>query len=376
MHEFPEYLAQRGHEVGFVHFPEDWNEEQVKAQGFKSKISGRAARDAEVTLYTPQSASGSMLERLKTALTFVATFRKVLSDFQPDVVVSFSVPTSGWQALRECRKQNIPYVFRALDVSHKIRKNIYSLLVKRAEKYIYKNSSSVSANNPAMAEYCISMGARRERTSVDLPPIDLSHFSNAKAAREELREKLGITSNKEVIAYMGSFFYFSGLPEVITEFSKSKDESLVLLLIGGGEQAKQLEGLVSKLGISDRVIFTGFVGFEDLPNYLGVADVAINAMHRTLVSNAAFPNKVLQYMASGLPVVSTDLEGLRMTFGETAGLRLVSSPKDVYKEATRVLQDSNLHKIGQQNQVDIARMFSKKTSINTFQNTLQRVVGA
>jgi glycosyltransferase involved in cell wall biosynthesis len=376
MHEFPEYLALRGHQVGFVHFPEGWNKEQIRAQGFKSKNSGRAARDADLTLYTPESASGSMLGRFKTALTFGATFRKVLSDFQPDVVVSFSVPTSGWQALGECRKQNIPYIFRALDVSHKIRKNFYSLLVKRAEKYIYQNSSSVSANNPAMAEYCISMGARRERTSVDLPPIDLSHFSNARAAREELRERLGISSNKKVIAYMGSFFYFSGLPEVVTEFSKSKDESLVLLLIGGGEQAKELEGLVSRLGISDRVIFTGFVSFQDLPNYLGVADVAINAMHRTLVSNAAFPNKVLQYMASGLPVVSTDLEGLRMTFGETAGLRLVSAPEKVFESAQTLLSEPDLQEIGRQNKEVGARIFSRDGAVLAFETLLKKTVGS
>jgi glycosyltransferase involved in cell wall biosynthesis len=47
---------------------------------------------------------------------------------------------------------------------------------------------------------------------------------------------------------------------------------------------------------------------------LKVADVAVNTLEPTLVANVAFPNKVLQYMAAGLPVVSTKLAGLYSVF--------------------------------------------------------------
>ncbi len=375
MHEFPEYLALRGHQIGFVHFPEGWTSKQVAEQGFKSEINGRAAKEAKVTLYTPQNAAGTLLGRLKTALTFRSAFREVLADFRPDVVVSFSVPTSGWQALDVSRKAGIPYVFRALDVSHKIRKNLFSPLIKLAEKFIYKNASYVSANNSAMADYCISMGARREGVSVDLPPLDLSHFKNASSFRSEYRKKLGFSESDQVITYMGSFFYFSGLPEALGEFAKTKDESLKLLLIGGGEQEQELRNLARKLGISERVKFTGFVGFADLPKYLGAADLAINSMHRTLVSNAAFPNKVLQYMASGLPVVSTDLDGLRKTFGQFPGLSLVSSPAEVISKACELMNNPNVQEIGRQNQTDVAKIFSREGAVEAFERQLLRIVG-
>ena len=376
MHEFPEYLALRGHQIGFVHFPEGWTSKQVADQGFKSEINGRAANEAKITLYTPQNAAGTLLGRLKTALTFRSAFREVLADFKPDVVVSFSVPTSGWQALDVSRKAGIPYVFRALDVSHKIRKNLFSPLIKLAEKFVYKNATYVSANNPAMADYCISMGARREGVSVDLPPLDLSHFKNASSFRSEYRKKLGFSESDQVITYMGSFFYFSGLPEVLGELAKIERENLKLLLIGGGEQEQELRNLAEKLGISERVKFAGFVGFADLPKYLGTTDVAINSMHRTLVSNAAFPNKVLQYMASGLPVVSTDLDGLRKTFGQFPGLSLVSSPAEVISKACELMNNPNLQDIGRQNQTEVAKIFSREGAVDAFEKQLLRIVGA
>ncbi len=373
MHEFPEYLALRGHQVGFVQFPEGWTKEQIKAQGFESQVRGRASLEASISLFTPQNTTGSFPGRLKTALTFGGTFKNILRSFKPDVVVSFSVPTSGWQALRASKQLGVPFVFRALDVSHKIRKNLFSPLIRLAEKSIYQNADRVSANNPAMADYCITMGAKKERVSVDLPPIDLSHFSKAATFREEYRRELGIDEEANVIVYMGSFFYFSGLPEFISEFARSNDPKLRLVLIGGGEQEQELRALVEELGQGERVIFTGFVGFSDLPKYLSVADVAINSMHRTLVSNAAFPNKVIQYMGSSLPVVSTDLDGLRKTFGELEGLRLVANAQEVFLEAQKLLEFPNLQEIGRQNQQTVAKIFSKEGSVSEFETLLKKV---
>jgi glycosyltransferase involved in cell wall biosynthesis len=375
MHELPEHLALRGHQVGFVQFPEGWGKAKIKSQGFRSEIQGRVVPQARITLYTPQLASGSLIGRLMTALTFGSEFRKVVDDFRPDVIVSFSVPTSGWQALRVAMQRKISYVFRALDVSHKIRKNLFSRLIFLAEKYVYKNATGVSANNPAMAKYCMSMGAEAKRISVDLPPIDLDHFSRASGHRTEIRNSLGLYENHQVILYMGSFFYFSGLPEFVREFAKSASSNQRLVLIGGGEQEGELRKLVADFALSEKVIFTGFVSFQDLPRYLSAADVAINTMHRSLVSNAAFPNKVIQYMASALPVVSTDLDGLRLTFGDLPGLKLVQSPAEAYTAVSDLLSQSNLRELGANNQEVVARIFSKEGAVAAFESLLVKTVG-
>ncbi len=375
IHELTEYFAARQHHLGFVQFPEGWGRSKVRAQGFKSQIHGRVVTESQITLYTPQIAPGTLFGRLVTAVRFGSEFKKVLKDFKPDIIVSFSVPTSGWQALRVAKKRGIPFVFRALDVSHKIRKNLFSSLIFISEKYVYKNATWVSANNPAMAKYCMSMGAEPKRISVDLPPINLEHFSGASGYRAEIRKVLGLDENHQVILYMGSFFYFSGLPEFVREFAKGTSSNQRLVLIGGGEQEGNLRKLVSGFGLSEKVIFTGFVSFQDLPRYLSAADVAINTMHRSLVSNAAFPNKVIQYMASGLPVVSTDLDGLRLTFGELPGLQLVPSPAEAYTAVSELLSQSNLRELGVNNKEVVAKIFSKEGAVAAFEALLVKTVG-
>jgi glycosyltransferase involved in cell wall biosynthesis len=374
MHEFPEHLSALGHEIGFVQFPEGLSSGEVRSLGWKAKVPGRVLPNQGLTLYTPQNTSGNLLGRLKTALTFKRTFTSVVKDFSPDVVVSFSVPTSGWQALSVCKKLGIPYVFRALDVSHLIRKSAFSSLILIAEKFIYRNASAVSANNPAMSEYCRSMGAIETKTFVDLPPIDLSHFANGKSERSQIRSKLGITADSKVILYMGSFFYFSGLPQLIDEFAISDKDNTFLLLVGGGEQDQELRQQVTNLGLADKVLFTGFVGFNELPGYLAAADVAANPMQSSLVSNAAFPNKVIQYLATGLAVATTRLRGLEQTFGEVPGIRYSESPDQVMRDALELSNRGDLAALGMANQELVAEKFSKVEAVKAFETRLRKVV--
>jgi glycosyltransferase involved in cell wall biosynthesis len=374
MHEFPEHLAALGHEVGFVQFPEGLSSSEVRSVGWKTKIPGRVLPNHDLTLYTPQNAAGNLLGRLKTALTFTGSFTAVVKDFRPDVVVSFSVPTSGWQSLAVCKKLRIPFVFRALDVSHLIRKSVFSRLILSAEKFIYRNSSVVSANNPAMADYCLSMGATPAKTFVDLPPIDLSHFADGLSQRDQVRSTLGIPAESKVILYMGSFFYFSGLPQLVDEFAGSAKDGKVLVLVGGGEQDQELRHQVSKLGLEKKVIFTGFVGFNELPSYLAAADVAVNPMQSSLVSNAAFPNKVIQYLATGLAVATTRLKGLELTFGDVPGIRYSETPEQVMRDALEMSSSPELNALGRANQALVAEKFSKVEAVKAFETRLREVV--
>jgi glycosyltransferase involved in cell wall biosynthesis len=374
MHEFPEHLAALGHEVGFVQFPEGLSLEQVGSLGWKSIIPGRVLPNQNLTLYTPQNAAGNLIGRLKTALTFKRAFTAAVRDFSPDVVVGFSVPTSGWQALAVCKKLSIPFVFRALDVSHLIRKSVFSPLILNAEKFIYRNSSAVSANNPAMADYCRTMGAVATKTFVDLPPIDLSHFANGLSRRDQVRSKLGISKESKVILYMGSFFYFSGLPQLVDEFARSATDNTVLVLVGGGEQDQELRQQVATLGLTKKVLFTGFVGFNELPSYLAAADVAVNPMQSSLVSNAAFPNKVIQYLATGLAVATTKLKGLELTFGDVPGIRYSETPEQVMRDALEMSSSRELNALARANQVLVAEKFSKVEAVKAFETRLRGVV--
>jgi glycosyltransferase involved in cell wall biosynthesis len=378
MHEFPELLALKGHDISFLEFDEGRKFWQ-KGRAPKSEvIHGRVHPDARINLLRPFQVGIPGVDRILALVTVLPTLRTLFKNNGFDAVVLYAVPTYGLQTLRLAKRSKVPILFRALDVSHKIRSSLLSPAIKWVEKRIYKQVDLLSANNAAMAEYCRGLGKRTKATMVHHPPLDLSHFK--KAERDQgLRKSLGLKAEDLVITYMGSFFYFSGLKDAVLEYAlaANKDQRLKLLLIGGGEQEVELRKLIQNLGIHDQTVFTGFVGYKDLPSYLKIADVAVNTLQPTLVANVAFPNKVLQYMAAGLPVVSTRLQGLHQTFGEDSGIAWAEDAKAVMVTAIQLVEkaDVELTRVEQLQLSAVSKIFSVEAAVDRFEESLINISG-
>jgi glycosyltransferase involved in cell wall biosynthesis len=148
-------------------------------------------------------------------------------------------------------------------------------------------------------------------------------------------------------------------------------------MIGGGEQDFELKKLVQDIGIQDQVVFTGFIEYRELPNYIKLADVAVNTLEPTLVATVAFPNKVLQYMAAGLPVVSTRLQGLHQTFGEDSGIAWAEDAKAVMKAAIQLVDktDVELARIGKMQLSAVSKIFSVESAVDKFEESLINISG-
>jgi len=348
MHEFPELLAERGHEVTFFDFDEGAKFWDGGLTPRKAQISGRVNPKVSLTIQRPFQSGIPGLDRVLATFTSWWALWRIFSDRKFDAVVLLAVPTYGIQTIALVKIFGVPVVFRALDVSHKIRNNIFSDGIRQIERFIYKRADLVLGNNPAMTAYCASLGnrvARHKASATVFAPLDLEHFRAAKPDAG-LRSALGIEPEDRVITYMGSFFYFSGLEEVIKAFANASNSGLAdgckLLLIGGGEQDGELRTLVANLGLSDAVIFTGFVDYQALPRYLDLTTVAINPLRKSLVTDTALPHKVLQYLAMGLPVVSSRLDGLRQVFGDDSGITWADKPDDILLKALEYSNSSSL----------------------------------
>ena len=366
MHEFPEHLASRGHEVFFLDYQEDKIGSGISL--LREEIQGRVLTDVRIGLTTIAPNISGVLGRLITAVLFPFFFLREVARVKPDVVVCYAVPTLGWQAVIVSRFARIPFVFRALDVSHRIRKTVAWPAVFVAEVITYSLANFVTANNAALLEYCQKLGARRSRTSVVLPPLDHEVFSQVKVPNTG---QVQATSDLKgfVITYMGSFFYFSGLKQVIESVSSLPPRSK-LWLIGGGEQEKILRATLERTGRHDQVDFKGYIAYKSLGEVFANSDVAINPMERTLVSDLALPNKVLQYMSASLPVVSTRLEGLEKTLGGAPGLFFVDKPEQVIDKVNEILLRTDLDELGDQNAEYIRRTFSLEESVLAFEGVI------
>ena len=318
IHDFPELLSLQGHEVHFLEF-----EENDSRTHWKSVTSAetRSHAGSKVDVISPPHLFSGILRRLAAVVIQPFLFFRLLKKIGPDVVVTYSIPTSGWQVVAICKRKGVPVIVRAIDISHKLRKTRFEVIIKRAERFVYRNADHVCANNEALRKYCIGLGASPSRSSVIYPGIDLNRFTPAQPSIA-LQNELGIKPTDKVLLFMGTIFRFSGLVELLTELAPSlrNDSALKILILGDGEDFKRLQQLATTLGLLDQVIMPGRIEYDLLSEYLQLGDVALLPFKQELVTHGALPGKVLQYLACGLPAIAKPLDGLMSMIPSGNGL--------------------------------------------------------
>ena len=342
IHDFPELLALRGHHVTFVDFPEGEPRRGLRRiLDLKTEVSraGRAHEGGEIEVVTPGRVLPPPADRLTATVTHVPVLRRLLARGDFDVMVLYGAPTNGWQAMMLAHHYGVPVVFRAIDISHALRKTVFKPLVKAAEHYIYGRANAISTHNVALRDYIVAAGGDPARTSIDYPGIDLERFHPAPRS-VELQERYGLTPETRVVLFMGTLYRFAGLGwfiEGIAPYLRDNPDAVVLL-VGGGEREAALREEVERLGVAGQVRFTGFIDYPELADHLRLADVAVNPFDEQLVTTCALPGKVLQYAAVGLPTVCTRLTGMAGLIPEGEGI-VYRAPGRQFLEAVEELLD-------------------------------------
>ena len=134
------------------------------------------------------------------------------------------------------------------------------------------------------------------------------------------------------LLYHGIFGPERGL-EATIEAVSSTTRPVQLTLRGLGELREDLERLVSRLDVADRVTFAEPVPMVDLPVAAVGAHVGLLPFSAELGYDLALPNKLFEYMAAGLAVLSSDLIELRRIVDEERVGRLFDgSPSGLARE--------------------------------------------
>lgn len=115
---------------------------------------------------------------------------------------------------------------------------------------------------------------------------------------------------------VGSLIRRKRIETLLYALSQIKDENYVKLrIVGNGPERDYLRDIVDRLSIREHVEFIGSVPPEDVEQHMKWADIFVFASE-----SEGRPNAVLEAMAAGLPVIATDIAGIRELIGTDAGL--------------------------------------------------------
>ena len=239
---------------------------------------------------------------------FVPLFPSDQSDLirklKPDVIHIRGVAFMAVKALIASHNTGVPTVLTydtmVTDVIEqyspiKLPKNV---LVGGASKYIrflLKRPDAVAVPTPSTGrELTEVIGARPRRMEVIPTGIDTDHFSRSDAG-PAIREKYSLTG-KRIVIYVGRLSYEKNI-DLLIRSMKLMDEDVVLMVVGQGPAGDSLHELVEKEGLSDRVVFTGYIFDQALVDHYSCADAFASA---SVFETQGFT--VQEAMSCGLPV--------------------------------------------------------------------------
>ncbi len=181
-----------------------------------------------------------------------------------------------------------------------------------------------------------SRNLKNKKSQIVRTAPDLS-LLNSFGANPKLLNRL--TAIKKDFPYLGVYLgvmgHQDGLSKLLRSIEifvkKSKRKDIGFLLLGSGDALNDLRITVGKMGLENRVFFLGWMEPKETAACLEVADFGLMPEPKNDYTDYSLHNKVLEYLAFGLPFVSYDLKEVQNN-GHAAALYAKNNNEEEYAE--------------------------------------------
>ena len=204
---------------------------------------------------------------------------------------------------------------------------------KSIEKIILKSVDNAVVLSESDAQYISLSGLKMDRVKI-LPnainPADFTAYTNVDTT--EFIEKYHLGGRKRIL-FVGEVTNRKGIPTLIKSIppliKKVLTEEVVFVIVGSGENLSDARALAKDLDVESHVVFTGRLPFVELMQAYCSSDLFV------LPSlSEGLPTSILEAMYFGLPVVSTDIPGVRDHFSDFA---ILVPPKNEFALSNAII---------------------------------------
>ena len=230
------------------------------------------------------------------------------------------------------RMLRIPAIIKA----HGSDINMHASFRFRARQisWAMKKSSAVLSVSKDLAGKIADLGVPKEKIRVIYNGVDQKRFYPSD--RKQARQCLGLDHDRNVILYVGNLKRAKGCIDLINAYKTVSLQGIDvdLYYIGTGEVKAEIEALILKNGLRDRVHVIGQVEHEKLPEWINASNAIVLPSH-----NEGVPNILLEAMACGIPVVATKVGGIPEIVPDNAGILVeLGNNAELAASMTRVLE--------------------------------------
>ena len=292
-----------------------------------------------------------LLKKLFGQIVFLSKAKPFIDEYKPDLVHVYS-PIPIMCGLYSRKKYNSKVVV-SLHGSDALRisKNPYM-------KILLDVADAIVSVSESMEEQLSSLGLKKEIKCIG-NGVDLDVFRDFKEKRE-----------KQFI-HVGSLRWQKGQQYLLEAFALfcEKYDDYSMEIIGIGEREKELKCMCKELGIAEKVFFMGTQGRQAVAKEMNKS----KAFVLTSVSEG-FPKVIIEAMATGTPVISTDVGNIKSVVGN-AGIVVPSGDVvAIYNSMVRLVNDSELWNFCSFNSKERASSYSWKENTRRLEEVYEDVL--
>jgi glycosyltransferase involved in cell wall biosynthesis len=299
LYEIPHQLARLGHDV------------VMQCIGYQGQASGDWEHEA-LPGRLRLRASGIAPPWLPALLSYPARVLDSLRAFQPDVVIGASdipnVALAAWVARRLGR----PYVadlYDNFEAYGQARVPGMVALLRRATR----QASLVTTTSEALATYVRdSYGTTGEVLAVP-SAIDSTVFRPQE--RSSSRAELGLPAHALLVGTAGALHPMKGIGELYAAWDSLKADPRIHLVLAGVADDRL------SMPTGERVHFLGPLPHERVATLFSALDVATICVPDTPFGRYCFPQKAYEILATGTPLVASDLGAMHDVLADYPALR-------------------------------------------------------
>ncbi len=227
----------------------------------------------------------------------------------------------------------------------------FILLMQYAENFAYKKSDKVVSLLPVTKEHMIAHGLKENKWFCVPNGINTEDWKNYEKIPDEISGKIRVVKAKysRIVAYTGTYGLANALDSFIDAAKRTADISVAWVLFGKGPLKQHLQDRIMAESIDNVFIFDN-VPKKSIPDLLSYFDyLFLGLQNQPLFRFGISPNKLMDYMMSGKPVIQAIHAGNDMVKESGCGISVEPENPDAIADAVRQMvkmTDEELQALG------------------------------
>lgn len=238
--------------------------------------------------------------------------RQIIKEFKPDIVHTHAAK-AGALGRRAASAENVPVIIHTFHghVFHSYFGKFKTRIFKEIEKRLAKRSTGIIAISPQQKKELSEIHRIVEAEKVEVIPLgfDLKPFNAGRLKyRDEVREELGLEPNDVAVAIVGRLApikdhdFFLDVVEMIKDKAEQK---VIFFVVGDGSEKEHIEDRLKLINSSVKTVrLMSWV--KDIARFNAGMDIVCLTS-----KNEGTPVSLIEAQAANIPVVSTDVGGVK-----------------------------------------------------------------